>query len=95
MATMAELAERDTLTPSELKRFGSRVTLFDATDRKEDETFEQTKKRVFGKIEAFVKSTGGTLYTGMHKEFDWSKTFWWSKGGRLVNRTLEFVVIQN
>lgn len=90
MATLAELAKRDELTPSEMKRFGKRVTFFSLPEKGD---FEANKKALFEKIEAFVKKTGGQLYTGIHSENDWTVTRWWSKGGHLVNRTLEFAVL--
>ena len=97
MATRAELAKRDTLIPSELKRFGDRVHNFryEDLDRIAGEDFAETKQRLFDKIESFVASSGGQLYTGIHSENDWSRDRWWLKGGHLVNRTLNFIVIVN
>lgn len=92
MATLAELAERESLTPSELKRFGKRVHLFELEVRKGEELAD-AKRRLFGKIEAFIAKTGGQLYTGIHSETDWSRERWWEKGGHLVNRTLNFAAI--
>jgi hypothetical protein len=93
MTTQAKLAEYDILTPSELKRFGKRVKLFSLPENYEPLTFEEAKKRLFKEIEDFVVASGGQLYTGIHKENDWSRTFWWDKGAHLVNRTLEFAVV--
>ena len=95
MATLAELAERCELTPSELKRFGKRVTYFALPERYKPEDYNYVKQKLFKKIESFVKKTGGQLYTGIHSENDWTTTRWWSKGAHLVNRTLEFAVIVN
>jgi len=92
MAKLAELACREELVPSELKRFGKRVRYFNVECQK-GEDYVDAKKRVFPEIEAFVTETGGQLYTGIHSENDWGKTRWWSKGGHLVNRTGEFAVI--
>ena len=89
---LVELSEKYSLTPSELKRFGDRVKCFNVTQQTGEE-FAEAKKRVFTEIEEYVKKTGGQLYTGIHSENDWSRTRWWSKGGHLCNRTLEFVVI--
>ncbi len=90
--TLQRLSEKDSLTPSELKRFGDKVKLFKVED-KAGEDFVANKHRVFAEIEEYVKKTGGQLYTGIHSENDWTKTRWWSKGGHLCNRTLEFAVI--
>lgn len=92
MPTMAELAQRELLTPSQLKQFGRRVHIFE-THIQEGEDWASAKQRVFGEIEAFIASKGGQLYTGIHKECDWSRTFWWEKGGHLVNRTGEYAII--
>ena len=94
MATQAELAKRDMLTPSELKRFGNKVHHFEF-HKQDGEDFVEAKQRLFREIEAFVASSGGQLYTGIHSENDWSREHWWMKGGHLVNRTLNFVVIQS
>ena len=93
MATLAELAERSELTPSEMKRFGRRVTYFSMPEKYKPKNSGSAKQALFKKIEAFVKKTGGQLYTGIHSENDWTRTRWWSKGAHLVNRTLEFVVL--
>ena len=90
MSKLAQLREREELTPSELKRFGKRVKLF-APER--DAYLAETRVRLFKEIEDYVASSGGQLYTGIHGETDWTKTRWWLKGGHLVNRTLEFAVI--
>lgn len=96
MAKLSELASRAELTPSELKRFGKRVKYFDLPDDSRKWgglSFAEAKAKLFKEIEDYVKSSNGQLYTGIHRENDWSKTRWWSKGGHLVNRTLEFAVI--
>lgn len=97
MTTRADLAERDMLLPSELRRFGNRVHHFrlEDLDRIEGEDFSETKQRLFQKIHDFIDSSGGHLYTGIHSETDWDKDRWWYKGGHLVNRTLNFIVIVN
>jgi len=92
MSTLAELAERAELTPSELKRFGARVLLFEFNLLK-GEDFVEAKKRLFGEIEGCIKANGGQLYTGIHSERDWSRERWWSRGAHLVNRTLNFAII--
>ena len=92
MSKLAELAEREDLTPSELKRFGKRVHTFE-THRLDGEDWAAAKQRVFGEIEDFIKANGGQLYTGIHSENDWSKERLWWKGGHLVNRTGNYVVI--
>jgi len=46
VATMAELAEKESLTPSELKRFGKRVHIFKTIIR-DGEDFVTAKRRVF------------------------------------------------
>lgn len=94
MAKMAELAERETLTPSQLKQFGKRVHIFE-THIQDGEDWASAKKRVFGEIEAFIASNGGQVYTGIHSETDWSREYWWEKGGHLVNRTGNHAVILN
>jgi len=94
VATMAELAEKESLTPSELKRFGKRVHIFKTIIR-DGEYFATAKRRVFGEIEAFIASSGGQLYTGIHSENDWTKERWWVKGSHLVNRTCNFAVIED
>jgi len=92
MASLAELSQRDTLTPSELKRFGKRVHLLEFSPKKGEPSVE-AKQRLFSQIEEFQASNGGQLYTGIHSENNWSTERWWRKGGHLVNRTLNFVVI--
>lgn len=96
MAKLAELASRAELTPSELKRFGKRVHLFE-TVCKVGEDWAAAKQRVFKDIEGFMAKNAGkaTLYTGIHSESDWTKVCWWAKGAHLVNRTCEFAVIVN
>ena len=92
MATRAELAKRDTLTPSELQRFGDKVHRFDF-QQQDGEEFIAAKHRLFREIDAFIASSGGQLYTGIHSEYDWSRERCWSKGAHFCNRTLNFVVI--
>ncbi len=96
MAKLAELASRAELTPSELKRFGKRVHLFE-TVCKDGEDWAAAKQQVFKDIEGFMAKHDGkaTLYTGIHSETDWSKVRWWMKGGHLVNRTGDYAVIVN
>lgn len=96
--TQAELLAREELRPSDLKRFGKRVRYFsvDALLEKRGEsiTLRRAKEVVFKEIEDYLKANkGAILYTGIHKENDWSRTFYWLRGGHLVNRTLEFAVI--
>jgi hypothetical protein len=35
------------------------------------------------------------FYTGIHKESDWSKSFFWDKGWHLVNRTGDYAVVRD
>ena len=93
MSTQAELAEYDVLTPSEMKRFGKRVKYFAMPENYQPLSFEDAKAKLFKEIEDCVEQSGGQLYTGIHKENDLTRTFWWDKGAHLVNRTLEFAVI--
>lgn len=76
---------KDSYTPSELKKLGSRVHYF-------------TNDSISGIRAAlatgdFIKDHGGTLYTGIHRENDWSKTAWWEKGNHLANRTGDYAVV--
>jgi hypothetical protein len=40
-----------------------------------------------------LKTPGTVLYTGHHKENDWSRTFYWEKGWHVVNRTGDYAIV--
>lgn len=40
-----------------------------------------------------AKETGGWVFSGIHKETDWSETHFWSAGWHLCNRTGEYAVV--
>ena len=91
---------REMYTPGELKKL-KRVKVFVIGDTDEDtapvaaEKIVHCKDRgdVIAKTNAFLKESKGQLYTGIHKENDWSRTAWWEMGWHLVNRTGEYAVV--
>ena len=91
---------KQTYTPSELRKL-KRVKVFvigdpgDDTPQMPAESIVHCKDRedVIAKTEAFVRESGGQLYTGIHKENDWSRTAWWEQGWHFVIRTGEYAVV--
>ncbi len=45
------------------------------------------------KASEFRNEVGGEVYTGIHKENDWSRTAYWEIGWHVVNRTGEYAVV--
>ena len=75
--TIAELLRKQLLTAGEMKKLGKRVHYFKSTDA----------------AEKFMDKHGGTVYTGLHRSTDWSRTAWWDRGWHMVNRTREWAVV--
>ena len=53
----------------------------------------KSREQVQAAVKEFAESVKGTVYTGILKENNWSRTAWWEKGRHLVNRTGEYAVV--
>ena len=83
--------------PSELKKL-AKVTVFGPKEDIGDypvymDMTGKSRKQVQSQVKAFADEVHGQVYTGIHKENDWSWTAWWEKGWHLVNRTGEYAVV--
>lgn len=92
MVTMADLTKREVLTPSEMKRLGNRVRYFLYEDYCKRYQGDEAKLRLQMDVKEAMEERPCLVYTGIHKEADWSRTFWWEKGLHCVNRTLDYAV---
>lgn len=61
----------------------------------EGEDWHAHKQRIIAAAEAalHVNPEKNILFTGLHRESDWSKTAWWDKGWHIVNTTGDYAVI--
>lgn len=77
---------KETYMPGELQKL-KRVKVFEPA---ESETSPLPVQR---RVTKFADEVGGQVYTGIHKENDWSRTAWWERGWHLVNRTCKYAVV--
>ncbi len=107
------LISQEILRPSELRKFGKRVTVFTSEKVDDeyhwgqyngeinivsipalpDEKWHDHIVRIQHKVQELLEGYPCEFYTGLHKESDWSKTFYWDKGWHIVNRTGDYAVI--
>jgi len=83
--------------PSELKKLKN-VQVYGLKDDVDEypgafDTTGMKKAKVIKRVREFAEKVGGTVYTGIHKENDWSRTVWWTEGWHYVNRTGEYAVV--
>jgi hypothetical protein len=83
-----ELRLKETLTPSELKRFGKKAKIF--SPEKNDRAGVLRTQTKSGQ---YAGNNNGVVYSGIHSENDWSRTKFWSKGWHFANRTGEYAVV--
>ncbi len=86
--TLQELAGKDVLTNTELKRFGGRVKIFRFDDYHNREAVQIAVKEEMERYPSEV-------FTGHHTEYDWSQTHYWQRGWHLFNRTLDYAVVRD
>jgi hypothetical protein len=93
--TQADIAELDIIHPSELKRLGKRVIMFSTeAEQRKGEDWCKAIRRIAGKVTlCLTRNPGAVVFTGHHKENDWSRTFFWQRGWHYCNRTGDFAVI--
>lgn len=81
-------------TPSAMRRLGERVTFFLYDDYSlPNQSHKQTMKNIQTAVQEALKSPNTVVYTGHHKENDWSHTFYWRKGWHIVNRTGDYAIV--
>lgn len=62
--------------------------------RLDDEGWYSWRARILGAAVALQRqSPGNILFTGLHKENDWARTYWWDRGSHLVNTTGDYAVL--
>ena len=67
-------------SPSEMKRLGKRVIVYDVE-------FAEAEKLLEGDKSDLV------IFSGIHSANDWSRTYWWQKGLHAVNVTKRYCVV--
>jgi hypothetical protein len=93
--TQAELLDKGEFTAAKIKRFGKRVRLFstEATIKK-GQDWHDAITAVHRNVQACLDANkGAVLFTGIHNENDWSRTFYWLRGAHVCNRTGDYAVI--
>lgn len=51
------------------------------------------KQTAANRAAAFAAAHNGRVYTGHHKEMDWSRSYYWDLGFHLCNKTNEWAVV--
>jgi uncharacterized membrane protein YfhO len=81
-------------TPSEMLRLGDRVKFFLYDDYSlPHQNHEQAMENIQTAVKEALKSPNTVVYTGHHKDNDWTRTFYWEKGWHIVNRTGDYAVV--
>jgi len=61
--------------------------------REKNEEWSACLKRILAAVEEARLAVPSQVFTGIHKENDWSKTFFWDKGYHICNRYGDYALV--
>ncbi len=85
------------MTPARLTRLGERVRIYFEDDPATNDygpKYEGIKRISKAQLLELAKADGVRVYTGIHRENDWSRTYNWVEGWHFVNRTGDYAIVR-